>query len=85
MIGDNDPQVRLRKARALYRLQGDDAITLIGQIYCSQCSASIRKDIAALVAASLHPLAGRFRHLIFYQSKKKVAALLSDNFTQSHM
>lgn len=56
-IGDPDPQVRLATARALYRLRGEEALQLVGQIYYSPGSASIRKDVAALVAESSHPLA----------------------------
>ena len=56
-IGDPDPQVRLATAKALYRLRGDAALTLVGQIYYSPGSASIRKEVAALVAGSSHPLA----------------------------
>jgi hypothetical protein len=56
-IGDPDPQVRLSTAKALYRLQGDEAITLIGQIYYAEDSASIRKQVAAVVSGSSHPLA----------------------------
>jgi len=56
-IGDPDPQVRLATAKALYRLRGDNALDLIGQIYYSRGSASIRKDVATLVAESSHPLA----------------------------
>lgn len=56
-IGDPDPQVRLATAKALYRLLGEEALPLVGQIYYSPGSASIRKDVAALVAESSHPLA----------------------------
>lgn len=56
-IGDPDPQVRLATAKALYRLRGDEALNLVGQIYYSPGSASIRKEVASLVAGSSHPLA----------------------------
>lgn len=58
-IGDPDPLVRLATAKALYRLRGDNALTLVGQIYYSPGSASIRNEVAALVAGSSHPLAQR--------------------------
>jgi hypothetical protein len=56
-MGDSDPQVRLATAKALYRLQGDAAITLIGQMYYAEDSASARKDVAGVVLHSPHPLA----------------------------
>jgi hypothetical protein len=56
-IGDPDTRVRLATAKALYRIQGDEAIALIGQIYYDAESTSIRKDLAAIVIDSTHPLA----------------------------
>jgi hypothetical protein len=56
-MGDADPQVRLATAEALYRIQGEEAITLIGQIYYDEGSTAIRREVAALVVKSTHPLA----------------------------
>ena len=56
-MGDKDPKVRISTARALFRLQGDEAITLIGQIYYAEDSALIRREVAAVVVSSPHPLA----------------------------
>jgi len=56
-MGDHDPQVRLSTAKALYHLQGDAAITLIGQIYFAEDSTLNRKAVAAVVSGSSHPLA----------------------------
>lgn len=56
-MADSDPHIRLATAKALYRLQGEEAIPLIGQIYYAEDSASVRKAVAAVVLHSPHPLA----------------------------
>jgi hypothetical protein len=56
-MGDKNPEVRLATARALYSLQGDEAITLIGQIYYAGETDTFRRKVAAVVSGSSHPLA----------------------------
>ena len=56
-MGDPNPEVRLATARALYRLQGDDAIVLIGQIYYAEVTGVSRQNVASIVMNSPHPLA----------------------------